>query len=47
MAGNRINIRADAISEMLKVNTTLKSLDLSGEGEKEEEVKKKYRKQDW
>ena len=43
MAGNEIrNEGAKALSEMLKVNTTLKTLDLSGE-EKERSEKRKKR----
>ena len=54
MTGNEIGAEgAKAMSEMLKVNTTLTTLDLSceeerkGREEKEKEKRKNDREQDW
>ena len=42
MTDNEIRVEgAKALSEMLKVNTTLASLDLRSEGRKEEEQRRK------
>ena len=47
MTGNRIGVEgAKAMSEMVKVNSTLTTLDLSGEEERKEKEKKEKKKEE-